>query len=230
MHLARFAQQHLSLVKRSTFAFCLWPLLGLVYGFYADTLGVNILETLTSRSGISALVLQLVALAITPLRHGLTRGMIHWQAGYGKRLSDWNWLISLRRMIGLFAFFYATLHVLFFVWLDQDFEWPWILEEMREKPYLVIGAIAYILLIPLAVTSTDRAMRALGRRWRTLHRSVYYIAILSVLHYLWQTKVGDYAAWPYIGVLALLLGYRLLIYFGLLARRPEDRGMILPER
>jgi len=231
-HILEFPKRHFTLIKIIVFVLCLTPFLNLLWDFYSDNLGINKLAHLTSSTGIWALNMQLFALAITPLRRCLTRLMIMLQLMYGKRLSDWNWIVKLRRMIGRYAFFYASIHLLIFIWFDQDLDWEGVYLETTEKPYMLLGMIAWLLLIPLAATSTDSAMRKLKKRWRSLHRSVYLIAIISVLHFLWLSKVGVYTAWWYIVIITFLLANRIL--FSLQKRsksnRSNDDGMETPER
>ena len=157
------------------------------------SLGANPIETLLHRLGIWGLNFLLITLAITPLRY----------------ISGWNWLIRFRRMLGLFAFFYVFLHFLVYAGLDQRFDLHAIFEDIAERPYITIGFTALVLLIPLAVTSTNGMMRRLGSRWKKLHRMVYGIAILGVWHFYWQVKLDTLEAVLYAGALAILLGYRL---------------------
>jgi sulfoxide reductase heme-binding subunit YedZ len=230
MHLSKYVKQHLVGVKRLVFVLCLVPVAILFWEYQTDQLGVNKLERITRVTGIWALNFQLLALTITPVRRILASWMKIMRASYGKRLSDWNWLVKLRRMIGLYAFFYTCLHLLIFIWLDQDFGWYWILQEMLEKPYLFVGTLAFILLIPVALSSTDKAMRKLGKNWRRIHRTVYLIGALSVLHYIWLSKLGKYQAIIYLVILVILLGYRVLEHYGRLIKHASDDGMEVAER
>lgn len=146
------------------------------------------MEQITHRTGWWALTLLLATLAITPLR----------------RLTGWNRVIQLRRMLGLFAFAYATLHVLTYFALDQLFDLRYIAEDIVERPYITAGFAAWLLLIPLAVTSTRRWIRRLGKRWQRLHRLVYPAAGLAVLHFLWLVK-ADTREPVVFGILLILL-------------------------
>ena len=230
MHFSKYVKRHLVGVKRLVFVLCLVPVFILFWEFQTDQLGINKLERITRATGIWALNFQLLALTITPVRRILASWMKKISASYGKRLSDWNWLVKLRRMIGLYAFFYTCLHVLIFFWLDQGFDWYWIWREMLEKPYLFAGALAFILLIPVALSSTDKAMRTLGKNWRRLHRTVYIIGVLSVLHYIWLSKLGKDQALIYLAMLVMLLGYRVLEPYGRLFKHASDDGMEVAER
>jgi len=135
----------------------------------------------------------LITLTVTPLR----------------RLTGKSWLLRFRRMLGLFAFFYVLLHFLAYVGLDQRFDLPVIFEDVVERPFITIGFTAFVLLIPLTVTSTNAMMKRLGRRWQKLHRLVYVIAILGAVHFYWQVKLDTLGALIYAAILAVLLGYRL---------------------
>lgn len=161
--------------KPAVFAAALLPLAWLVYGAVTDQLGANPIERITHVTGEWALRLLLVSLAVTPLR----------------RLFGWNGLIAYRRMLGLFAFFYASLHLAIYLVIDLGGFWSQILTEIARKPFITVGFLAWLLLIPLAVTSTKGMMRRLGRHWQRLHRLVYVCAALAALHFLWQVKYGE---------------------------------------
>jgi sulfoxide reductase heme-binding subunit YedZ len=184
-------------LKVLVFAVCLVPLALLaaaVFGVGGLGLGANPVEELIHRLGKWGLKFLLLTLAVTPLR----------------KLTGWNWLIRFRRMLGLFAFFYVSLHFLAYAGLDQRFDWAVIVEDVIERPYITIGMLALLLLLPLAVTSTRGMMRRLGGRWQKLHRLVYVIAILGVWHFYWQVKLDTLEALIYAGILAALLGFRLV--------------------
>lgn len=157
------------------------------------SLGANPIEELLHELGIWGLRFLLLSLAITPLR----------------RWTGWNWLIRFRRMLGLFAFFYILLHFTVYFWLDQGLNIPAVIEDVIKRPYITLGMVALLMLIPLAVTSTKGMMRRLGKRWQTLHRLVYVIGILGVWHFYWQVKLDTLDATIYALILAVLLGTRL---------------------
>lgn len=144
----------------------------LVRGVFQGTLGPNPIETLTHVTGMTALVLLLVTLAVTPVR----------------RLTGWNPVIRLRRPLGLFAFFYATVHLVIWFVFDMVGNVAWMLEDVAQRPYITVGFAAFVLLVPLAVTSTRGWIRRLGKRWATLHRLVYPATALGVVHYFWLVK------------------------------------------
>ncbi|MFO1434769.1 MAG: protein-methionine-sulfoxide reductase heme-binding subunit MsrQ [Candidatus Competibacteraceae bacterium] len=173
-------------------------------------LGANPVETLTHHTGTWGLRFLLLTLAVTPLR----------------RLSGWNWLLRYRRMLGLFAFFYALLHFATYLVFDQFFDPAAIARDVLKRPYITIGFLAFVLLIPLAVTSTNKMIRRLGaRRWQHLHRLVYPIGLLVILHYFWLVKADLSRPLLYGAVLALLLGYRIWFYY---RHKPSIRPVFEP--
>ena len=183
----------IALFKLLLFPLCLLPLAYYGWGAWADGLGANPIEAVTRGLGTWALNFLLITLAVTPLR----------------RLTGWSWLIRLRRMLGLFVFFYAALHLITYLWLDQFFDWPAIAKDILKRPFITAGMAAFLLLLPLAVTSSNTMVRRLGgRRWQSLHRSVYAIAIIAVLHYWWLVKADTLLPAIYTAILAVLLGLR----------------------
>lgn len=184
-------------LKAALFLAALFPLLRLAGLAYFSLLGANPIEFITRSLGTWTLVLLLVTLSITPLRH----------------LSGWSWLIRLRRMAGLFAFFYALLHFITYIWLDQFFDLSGIYKDVIKRPFITIGFAAFVLLLPLAITSTNAMRKKLGRRWQMLHRLIYPIAILAVLHYWLLVKQDVTQPLIYAAVLCVLLGYRVWRYF-----------------
>lgn len=185
--------RQLAAIKAAVFALCLVPLGHLAHGVVTDSLGANPIEAVTRGLGDWTLRLLLVTLAVTPLR----------------RLTGLNWLPRLRRMLGLFTFFHAVLHMLSYVWLDQFFAWDFILKDIVKRPFITVGFAGFVLLIPLALTSTNAMMKRLGRNWSRLHKAVYAIAVFGVLHFWWMVKADVREPALYAGVLALLLGSRL---------------------
>lgn len=180
-------------LKLVVFLLSLLPLAWYGWGAWHDALGANPIEAVTRGLGTWALNFLLLTLAITPLR----------------KLAGWHLLARLRRMLGLFTFFYATLHLTAYLWFDQFFAWGEIAQDILERPFITVGMAAYVLLVPLAATSNNYAIRHLGgRRWQALHRSVYPIAILAVLHYVWMVKIDPSQPLLYGGILAVLLGIR----------------------
>ncbi|PCJ87442.1 MAG: sulfoxide reductase heme-binding subunit YedZ [Thiotrichaceae bacterium] len=162
-------------IKPILFLVCLFPFLLLVLDALNDSLGVNPVETLTHETGQWALRFLLLTLFITPLR----------------RLTKVQWLIKLRRMLGLYTFFYAALHFITYIWLDQFFDWLEILSDIPKRPFITIGFASFLLLMLLALTSTNKMQRRLKKKWVTLHKLVYVIPMLVVLHFIWSLKV-DY--------------------------------------
>ena len=187
------SDRQLAAIKFAVFVACLLPFAGYGHAIYADTLGANPIEALTRGLGTWALNLLLVTLAVTPAR----------------RLTGMSWLLRLRRMLGLFAFFYAALHLGTYLWLDQFFDWPAIAKDILKRPFITVGMAAFALLLPLAATSNRYSIRRLGgRRWQSLHRAVYAIGVLAVLHYFWMVKLDTRLPLAYAGVLVALLGAR----------------------
>jgi sulfoxide reductase heme-binding subunit YedZ len=183
-------------LKPALFLLCLLPLASLVwraFGIAGTDLGANPVEKIQDTLGQWGLRMLLITLAVTPLR-------------------DWfdaAWLIQLRRMLGVFAFFYVLMHFLTWLILDQDLYWAGILPDIARRPFITIGFLALLLLIPLAVTSTNGMMRRLGRRWKTLHRSIYLIVLLGIWHYYWQVKADVREPLLYLAIALVLLGWRL---------------------
>ncbi len=188
------SSSRLRLTKSILFVVCLVPVSLLGWNFYHDQLGANPFEVLTRESGEWTLRFLLLTLSMTPLR-----GILHQ-----------SWPLQLRRMLGLYSFFYACLHLLTYLWFDKFFEWPEIATDILKRPFITAGITAWILLLPLAITSTNGMMRRLGRRWKRLHRSIYLIAILGVLHFIWLVKADLREPLIYAGLLAVLLGYRVV--------------------
>jgi len=180
-------------LKAAVWAACLFPLARLLYEFHADGLGANPIDHVTRTLGDWTLRILLTALALTPLR--LLFGI--------------SWQLSLRRLLGLFAFFYACLHFSVWIVLDHFFDWPQLGADIVKRPYITVGVTALALLTPLAATSTAGMVRRLGAPfWKRLHRLVYLAAMLAVLHYLWLAKKVLIDPWIYAAVLVLLLGIR----------------------
>lgn len=193
------------LPKSVVHAAALLPLALLGWDIWHDALGADPVAEITHRTGDWTLRLLLVALAVTPLR----------------RISGWNVLARFRRLVGLYAFAYATLHLATYVVLDLGGYWAQILEDIVKRPYITVGFLAWLGLLPLALTSTQRMMRRLGRRWAVLHRMVYVVGVLGVLHYLWLVKSDSREPLLYAAILALLLLLRVPSIASRIGRRPR---------
>ena len=183
--------RQLSAVKATIFVAALLPFVRLVLFAFTGRLGANPIEFMTRNTGDWTLYFLCFTLAVTPLR----------------RLSKWKWLIKLRRMLGLFAFFYATLHFTTFLWFDHFFDINEMLKDVVKRPFITVGFMAFVLLIPLAATSTNAMVRRLGgKRWQWLHRAIYLIAPLGILHFWWM-KAGkhDFAQPILFGCIVLVL-------------------------
>ena len=189
------SDRQLAAIKAGLFLLCLAPLARLGWGVWQDALGANPIEAIQRGLGSWALNLLVITLCLTPLR----------------RLSGWPWLIRLRRMLGLYTFFYAALHFLSYLWLDQFFDWDEIARDIVKRPFITVGFAAFALLVPLAATSNRLALRRLGgRRWQALHRAIYPIAIFGVIHYWWLVKRDVATPALYAVAVLLLLGLRAL--------------------
>jgi methionine sulfoxide reductase heme-binding subunit len=194
-------QRYRFIYKPLVFIACLAPLAWLAcgaFGWFGFSLGPDPVKELEHECGKTALNLLLLTLAVTPVRE----------------LTSQPQLLRLRRMLGLFAFFYVVLHFTIYLVLDLELNFATLGADIAKRPYITIGFTALLLLIPLAVTSTNGMMRRLGRRWQTLHRLIYVIAVLGVWHFYWQVKRDVREPLLYAGILALLLGYRLLRAIG----------------
>ena len=162
-----------------------------------EHLGVNPAETLQLETGIWTLRFLLATLAVTPVR----------------RLTGWHPIIQFRRMLGLFAFFYACLHLMTYVVLDRYFDFSGVWEDIVKRPFITAGMVAFVLMIPLAVTSTKGWIRRLGRRWQLLHRLVYFSAAAACVHFIWKVKVAVGEPVYYAAILGVLLLFRVVYYF-----------------
>ena len=176
------------LIKPLVFLLALMPFVYLMYGAVTDGLGTNPVETMTHQTGEWGLRFLLITLAVSPLR----------------RMFGQNWLTRLRRMLGLFAFFYACLHFLTYIWLDQFFDLGEIVRDIIKRPFITIGFVSFILLLPLAITSTKKMQQRLKKNWKRLHQLVYVIPMLVVVHFIWSLK-ADYSEPLYYTLVFLVL-------------------------
>ena len=183
--------KHLKLV---IFLAALVPLALLGRKAYQGVLGANPIEVITHATGDWILRFLLITLAITPLR----------------KLTRQPWLIRFRRMLGLFAFFYGCLHMVTYIWLDKFFDVGDILKDVAKRPFITAGSLAFLLMVPLAATSTRRAIQRLGRRWEVLHRLVYASATAAVVHFWWKQKADIRQPEIYAAILAGLLFLRVV--------------------
>jgi sulfoxide reductase heme-binding subunit YedZ len=187
----------LRLTKLVLFLAALIPLGRLGWKALHDGLGANPIEVITHSTGDWTLILILATLSITPLR----------------QLTRQYWLIGVRRMVGLFAFFYGTLHFLTYIWLDKFFDFHEMFKDIAKRPFITVGFSAFVLMIPLAVTSTAGWIRRLGgKNWQRLHRLIYATAVLGVVHYLWLVKADKRKPLEYGFVLCVLLLYRVIAF------------------
>ncbi len=192
------------LLKGLVWLLCLAPGVWLVWRGFTDRLGANAIEEVLHRLGDTSLVILLVTLSVTPIR----------------RLTGWNDLAPLRRPLGLFAFFYLTTHFLWYAVVDEGLAFEFIIEDVIERPYILAGFTAWLMLIPLAITSTRGWIRRLKKNWQKLHRLVYVATGLGVLHFYWQVKADTY--WPLVATTVLVALMLLRIRQ---ARRPSQRSL-----
>ena len=207
--LASLDARQLKLLKGVLFVAACMPFLRLVIFTITDQLGANPVEFITRNTGDWTLYFLCITLAVTPLR----------------RLTGWNWLVRLRRMLGLFAFFYVSLHFLTFLWFDHFFDVEEMLKDVVKRPFITVGFGAFVLLIPLAATSTNAMIKRLGgKRWQLLHRLIYLIAPLGILHYWWMKAGKNDFSQPILfglivaGLLLLRLYWRFMQGQGVRAR------------
>jgi len=182
---------------------CAWTGADLFYSAFWGDLGINPVETLRLESGEAALVILLCTLAITPLR----------------RLTGWNRLQAFRRMLGLWAFFYALIHLAFYILFEQaciywsDCHLAAIVDDVVKRKFILSGMVSFLAMLPLALTSTKGWIRRLGRRWQKLHRLVYLAGAAGVIHFIWKTKVPEPKPYAYGAILVVLLLARVVIYW-----------------
>ena len=195
----------ITILKITAFAAALIPAAALAYRFYTQDLTANPGDYITDQTGTWALSMLVISLTVTPLR----------------RLTKWNELIKLRRMLGLFAFFYATLHMLTWVVFVHFFDVSFMVEDVVKRPFITVGMATFLILFALALTSNRFALRKLGRRWQTLHRLVYVAAIGAVVHFWWLVKADITLPLRWAVAVAVLLGFRIWW-----SRRPKPRPVV----
>lgn len=195
--------------KPAVFLVCLAPLVKLGYQTYTGDLGVNPIEYLTHQTGETALKLLVATLAVTPLR----------------RWTGWNRLVSVRRMLGVFAFFYAMVHFSIYLVFDQFFDFAAIVDDVVKRKFILSGMVALLAMLPLAITSTNGWIRRLGRRWQKLHRLVYVAAAAGAIHFIWKTKVPEVEPYSYGLAVAVLLLARVWIAWQKKQARVKAEGL-----
>ena len=198
----KVAEQYRYIFKPLVFAACAAPAAWMIWGVLVllgkldhggMALGAEPARRLLHACGITALNMLLITLTVTPVR----------------QLTGWNNLVRLRRMLGLFAFFYALAHFVVYGWLDQGLDWHAIVADIVKRPYITVGMLALLLLVPLAITSTNAMMRRLGRNWLKLHKLAYVITLLGVWHFWWQVKTDIREPLLYVGMFAVLMLWRI---------------------
>ncbi len=202
-------RKRIAVAKTFIWVACLTPLLRLGWKGLTGGLGANPIEFITLSTGTWTLVFLLATLAITPLR----------------RLSGQSWLIRFRRLVGLFSFFYGVLHFITYVWLDKFFDVQDMIKDVAKRPFITAGFLAFLLLVPLAATSTAGAIRWMGgRRWQLLHRLIYVSGISAVVHFWWKVKADVRKPAIYAAVLGILLGLRLVFWIHARLSNPGARS------
>jgi len=192
--MAPLPEKLIRILKLPVFLLCLGPLSILVWKGFHDRLGANPVDVITRTTGRWTLTFLLIALSVTPAR----------------KLLRMPWLIRYRRMLGLFAFFYGSLHLMTYVWLDKFFDVPMMLHDIAKRRFITAGMTAWTLMLPLALTSTSGWIRRLGgKRWQKLHRLIYLSAIAGVIHFIWLVKADLRRPLTYGAILAVLLLYRI---------------------
>jgi sulfoxide reductase heme-binding subunit YedZ len=196
-------------LKPLVFLACLLPLGNLAWKGLRDELGANPIEVITHSTGLWTLIFLLLTLTVTPAR----------------KLLGLPELIRFRRMLGLFAFFYVCLHFVTYIWLDKFFDLHDMAKDVVKRPFITVGFTGFVLLIPLAVTSTRKMIQRLGgKRWQWLHRLIYLSAIAGVVHFYWLVKRDETLPLTYGGILVVLLGYRVIARLPSLVSRPQPNG------
>jgi sulfoxide reductase heme-binding subunit YedZ len=186
------------IIKPIVFLLCLFPLGLLIFNAFTGRLSANPIDDITDTTGTWTLRFLMITLAITPLH----------------RITGLTALPLLRRMFGLYAFFYASLHFTTYIYLDKFFEWEEIVKDVYKRPFITVGFTSFVLLIPLAITSTNKMVKRLGgKKWKLLHRLIYFIATGGVIHYYWLVKADVQRPLIYGAILFVLLGYRLWMFF-----------------
>jgi methionine sulfoxide reductase heme-binding subunit len=180
--------------KPLVFVAALLPLSYVAWSFATNRLGANPIRELEIQTGLWTLRFLAVTLSITPIR----------------RTFGWNWIAKYRRMLGLFTFFYASVHLSMWAGVDWFFAWGDMWQEIVKHKYILIGMLTWLIMVPLAITSTKNWVRRLGKRWTKLHRLVYVAAITGTIHYLWAVKKDTFFPVVYLAVFGLLLGYRVI--------------------
>lgn len=205
--------------------FCWLPLSYLVYGYNTNALGINPYATIMKTTGVCAIALLLLCLMATPLRRWLCWGCKYKQKRYGKRLSDWNYLILSRKLWGNYCALYASLHAAAYFYLDMDFDLEEISYDLKTRSFILVGVLAWLCLLPLLVTSLKWFQKRMGKYWRRLHRLVYAIGCLAVLHVGLEAKPTDNTPYLYALLLIILLGHRITVLWVKRLRKKEDTGM-----
>ncbi|MGK0247782.1 MAG: sulfoxide reductase heme-binding subunit YedZ [Oleispira sp.] len=226
----KYINQHDPYFRACLFLLSLWPVTTLSYHYYSGFLGFNPYEELIKTTGKWAIIFLMLSLSITPVRRWLCWLCTYFSWKYGKRLSDWNFLIKSRRMIGLFSFAYATCHFVVYIHFDLAWDLLFLYEDILDRQFLQLGLLCFFTLVPLAITSYGKIRKKMGKHWRRMHRSAYFAGILAVLHYYSLAKVGNIEPLYYVAVLTVLLGHRILVRWHRDWYKKVDNGMEVKTR
>ncbi len=221
-----FSLQKNKVIVAKCFIFlCLsYPAAQLFYTYSQNTIGTNPHKTIMGVTGEWGFICLLLSLLVSSLRRWLCLFLRALKVKFGRRLADWNWIIRCRRMIGLFCFFYASLHLAAYLWLDIGLDWEELYYDVKDRPFILVGISGWLILTLLALTSPNICMRKMGRYWRTLHRFVYLAAVLACLHFYWLAKLGDNRPVIFTLLLAILLLDRIL-FSTIFSNTLKDDGM-----
>lgn len=218
------AAPHVSVIRIIIYLSAVFLTLYLIYCFYADL--PNTYQTMMSLSGQYSLIYFFIVLAITPLRRWCVILCQYLKARFGKRLSDWNWLIKLRRSLGVVSTHFALMHVLIYLWLELDWFFGEIVWDAQQRPVVAIGWLSFLVLTLLALTSPDIVQKKLKKNWRVLHRSIYPLTLLILLHYALEEKIGESAVVYWVVLSLVLLLHRVWFNWRKVRANVYDDGMV----
>ncbi|PCI71648.1 MAG: hypothetical protein COB38_05345 [Gammaproteobacteria bacterium] len=218
-------KQNEKIFRFTIFSISIFPAILLYYKYSTAGLGINPFATLSHQTGHIAIVYILLTLSITPIRRFLCNVSIKLNLNRGKRLSDWNFLIKSRRQLGLFSFFYSALHLSAYLFLDIGWSWEYFSDDLAERSFIIYGLVNFIMLFLLAITSPTIVRKKMGRWWKKVHRLMYLIAILSIVHFVFAAKHGNNWSIVYGTICLVLLSNRAWIFLSNKSRRQKDDGL-----
>jgi len=225
MNILRWFNQHDQYFRLLVFLFSLLPAVILFGDWCGLGLGINPFAALIERTGFWAMFFLILTLSITPLRRWLTYFHKLCRLRFGKRLADWNFLIRARRMLGLYSFFYLCWHMGIYWHLELGWQWSEFLYDLSDRLFVGVGLAAWVLSLLLALTSPTGVRRRMGRQWRKLHRVMYLLCVLAVIHVLWEAKLGDRLQWLYAFWVFVFLTHRIMVHYITSWVRKDDTGL-----